>query len=778
MIAGVIDLIDALKLVAHRARLMTELCESGTTGMLAVNASAATVRPVIGSLPEFNTLTITCYNSPRDCVIGGPLQSLRALHNRLKNQMSCKATLLDVPLAYHSEALDPILGPLTDIAKQVKLSPPTIPIVSNVLGRTVARGECFFTANYFAQHCREAVAFEQGLDDLTSNHLGPLGMTPKWVEIGPHPSSLPMIKAKLGSVVSDCIPSMRKKINPWTTLSQALSSLYMTHLRIDWRKVFDSFPGCCVSLPSYPFSSEIFYTEYPREHTRSALVTNPSPPSSSTGYAFLSTRIQMPTSDDESLAIFETPVEVLARSINGHVVCGYPLCPASVYHELVLAATAVLKRDSTQSPSLVMLSNITYTHPLLYETETRQIVKTVIKKGDTPEGLKEFLIYSNNESNPGRELLHCRGFIKPCAPARETLKFARFESQVQRGKELIFRPTDGVTPQTFYTKTLYDTIFTRVVSYSDMYKTILSITVDSNATQAYATVRLPLGEDCERQEFAANPIFMDTMLHAAGFVANFSARNDTACICKSLKSARVLYDKINLSETFGIFCSNLNLESEGIVLADAYATNSQGRIVAVFKGMEFTCIKLHKLDTLLRLSSQADPKRAVEEPQTLHKKGYTAVERVMPSARLAPLSVTVTSTKSTPSPLDTHSPVTAVIAETCGITADTISEDMQLGALGVDSLMFFELESHLKARNPRAQFSSSSLETCQTVGDVERLMNSSLETTVISEPQSFHNATTPGSQGMSDKVLSSKLLAAQSLSNTQYSGINSHVQPD
>lgn len=75
VIAGVIDLQSSLKLVAHRAKLMMELCQLETTSMLAVNLSAETVRQHIDNNSEFHDLAISCDNSQTDCVVGGPIGS-------------------------------------------------------------------------------------------------------------------------------------------------------------------------------------------------------------------------------------------------------------------------------------------------------------------------------------------------------------------------------------------------------------------------------------------------------------------------------------------------------------------------------------------------------------------------------------------------------------------------------------------------------------------------------------------------------------------------------
>ena len=131
VVAGVVELLDALIIVASRARLMVENCPFSTTGMLAINTGPAQVEELLHAEDEYSDLAIACYNSPTDCVVGGPATALQALKTQLKNNLKCKSTLLNNPLAYHTKAMDPVVESLNELTRRVVLSPPKIPVVSN-----------------------------------------------------------------------------------------------------------------------------------------------------------------------------------------------------------------------------------------------------------------------------------------------------------------------------------------------------------------------------------------------------------------------------------------------------------------------------------------------------------------------------------------------------------------------------------------------------------------------------------------------------------------------
>ena len=133
--AGVISLNSGLRLVAHRARLMTQRCVQNASGMLVVRTTARAISEAIAKADGCNELSIACYNGSKDIVVGGPLEQLSALKVMLEST-GVKCISVNVPFAYHTAAMDPILAELTDFASKFDFKPPKIPIVSNVAGNT------------------------------------------------------------------------------------------------------------------------------------------------------------------------------------------------------------------------------------------------------------------------------------------------------------------------------------------------------------------------------------------------------------------------------------------------------------------------------------------------------------------------------------------------------------------------------------------------------------------------------------------------------------------
>ncbi len=358
-----------------------KLCQSGMTGVLAVNVGAAQLKEFLRASSVYEELSIECYNSTQDCVVSGPVSTLQALKQDITNDLQRKSTMLKVPLAYHTKAMDPVLAPLAEVTYQLKISAPKIAVASNVFGRVVSKGEHTFTPEYFVN--RQPVAFVQGIEDLITQGPRQLASNSTWIEIGPHPTLLPMMRLKIQPTALS-VASMREGTQPWTTLSQAVSQPYLSRSRVEWRKFFEGYPRPrCVAFPSYPLEGAEFYIEYPRENGKTAADLPITPPKASTGYSFLSSFINKPSVENGQTAIWDTPIDVLAEYIIGHVIYGHVLCPASIYHELVLSAMTYMAESSdfpvTNLTTVESLSDITCPHPLLYNAGFRKTVRTSIK---------------------------------------------------------------------------------------------------------------------------------------------------------------------------------------------------------------------------------------------------------------------------------------------------------------------------------------------------------------------------------------------------------------
>ena len=197
-LAGVMDVHDALDLIAQRAR-MIETMPSGV--MLAVPLAEAKLRPWLG-----DELSICIVSTPNLCVVGGREPPIAALEERLRGE-DIVSRRLPGTHAFHSQLLASLHEPLLNLISGFKMKPPTIPYVSNLTGDWITAAQATDPA-YWARHTWQTVRFAEGLEKLL------LQEGRVFLEVGPgqslgsfvmqHPAAL-RLKDKL------VLPSLRNR---------------------------------------------------------------------------------------------------------------------------------------------------------------------------------------------------------------------------------------------------------------------------------------------------------------------------------------------------------------------------------------------------------------------------------------------------------------------------------------------------------------------------------------------------------------------------------------
>lgn len=700
---------------------MVQQCAVETTGMIAINTSPENVTEAIKSSPDFSGLTIACYNSPTDCVVSGPISQTKAFKAHLDAEVHCKNVLLSVPFGYHSIAMAPLLEDLTTVASKVTISAPTIPIISNVFGDVVAPGDnSVFNAQYFARHCAEPVQFDRGIRSLVSKPE--FGKVDAWLEIGPHTTTLPMLKAN-ASLARDTLllGSLKKQQPAWSMLATSSAQLYLTGIPMKWRQAFSHVEVACVELPSYPFMRAKFWVPFKESKTTAtptAVVQAPSTPTNLIHeFRMLGAWVQHPSKANGNVAIFETPISDLAGSIRGHAVGGVPLCPASVYLEQVLAGVELIKRHLglKLDGSHAVLRKVEFAKPLVYD---ESVARTVITSVSLKDDRGVFSVSSRVGSS--EESVHVHGEYRFQTVSETVNKFNRVSPVISRQINAVQEPKGADLPEVFSTRTAYEVIFPRVVDYSKEYHTMQSLTVDPSGMEGVANVKLPVDHD--KGPYVAHPVFTDTLLHVAGFVANMQGGINDAYICSEVGTFKAIPEFIDNNASYTVYINNSWVESEAVTIAEAYAIldSNPRRIVAHLKGMHFRRVRLNSLKKGLAHA-------AGKSPQATSKPRAQATPVAAPKvAAAAPKA----------SSIDISGEIVRIVAETCDISTSSVDVNTDLDSLGVDSLMSIEIFGKLQAIFPTIELNAHALSHCQNVSNIIQEVSKQTKDLPISLPNS------------------------------------------
>jgi phthiocerol/phenolphthiocerol synthesis type-I polyketide synthase E len=248
-LAGVFTLQEGLSLVAARGRLIQEL-DGGS--MLAVFLSEKEIQPLLGE-----RLSLAVINGPSLCVVSGEKEDIKNLENRLNNEKTpCR--YLHTSHAYHSKMVEPILDTFAEKIKQVSLSAPQIPFVSNVTGTWIKTDEAM-SPDYWVKHLRQTVRFSDCIEELLKEpnrvllEVGP-GRTFSTL-VGQHPS-----KTEKQVVLSSTRHPKEEKSDVAFILN-TLGQLWLAGVPVDWSGFYRDESRHRLPLPTYPFERQRYWIE-------------------------------------------------------------------------------------------------------------------------------------------------------------------------------------------------------------------------------------------------------------------------------------------------------------------------------------------------------------------------------------------------------------------------------------------------------------------------------------------------------------------------------------
>ncbi|KAK4205573.1 putative polyketide synthase [Triangularia verruculosa] len=711
--AGALTLEDGLLFVATRASLMTAKCPPASSGMLACALPASEIASLLAQ-ESLTGISVACENSPRDCVVAGSLNELTKF-SELAKAKKIKNKLLEVAYGFHSPAMNPILEDIESYATSLKpcrRGENAIDIGLSTYGRVLAPGEQI-TSDYFAKQTRSTVQFSQLAQKLAAKLEGENVTV---LEAGPSPITLPMVKAAFDPATSILLPSLRPKDQPWAALCVLLRSLFLNGVPVKWREVCDSASRMLYPFPQYPLYGSEFLIPF-REFKSEAEGDGSLPTSPEPLFEFLTSR-GASTPDKPEITSFTTPVKQLAPFIKAHAVGNIPLCPASVFMEYALEG-AVITDDSLVKATIAM-EDITFDKPLVYDDNAPACDLQLQLDRSRPE--EQAFSFMSGASN-----VHCSGTLRPASAKFVNTLFSRKEAFVKRQKMTSFEFGGRENANSFSSRTIYELIFPRVVAYSEPFLTLDRLTVSSTGLEGFGQFRVS-GLSLQGS-FVCAPAFIDTMLHAAGFIANIKVNDQTACICTKVDLAILPEDSMDVYERdLDIYCSLVDLDDA--IVADAYVLTQDGKVVSCVEGMSFR--KINKAGfkaSLARAAGKSSPATSKRTPAPASaRRSQSQTKEDIPR------------TQQTQQLSDIEGTVMAMVKEVCG-AGDNTCMSTTLSEMGVDSLLFIELADSIRNQLPAIQVSTQDLEACNTVGDLME---------VIKKGAPLGSSTTQSSPSMSD----------------------------
>ncbi|MEI6666774.1 MAG: beta-ketoacyl synthase N-terminal-like domain-containing protein [Acidobacteriota bacterium] len=397
-IAGVLDLDDAIRFVAARGRLMGDLPEGGK--MLAIGTDLEQARRwVKGREADVSIATV---NGPQAIVVSGTASAVDAIAE-LAAEAGLRTTPLDVSHAFHSPLMDPILSELAGVAASMRISPPRIPVVSNVTGDF--HGERI-DAGYWSDHVRQAVLFHAGMEKIVEAGAALV------VEIGPHPALTPAVATSFEATKTLPVPTLKRDGKDFTNLLGALATLFVNGATMNLDRLFWNPQYERISLPLYPFRKDrhwLMPTTGLDVLPESPLITLPELPPLHPLLGQVTTRTWQRT-------VFQVGLTTTSPWTD-HRILGTTVFPATAYLDLAARGFAALAGHEWCA---VTLTDVSFERPLLLTYRKPQTVSLTLERTGRAGETRFVIAAADNEAD-----VYCQGRMTSASDApREPLRLA------------------------------------------------------------------------------------------------------------------------------------------------------------------------------------------------------------------------------------------------------------------------------------------------------------------------------------------------------------------
>ncbi|KAK5113527.1 polyketide synthase [Meristemomyces frigidus] len=739
-VAGVISASDMVLLVGRRAELLVRDCTPHTHGMLAVKGSAEAIRNTLGS----KMTEIACINGPEETVLCGSGDVVTAANEALTAK-NFKATKLNVPFAFHSAQVDPILEPFKAIASSVTFNKPSVPVLSPLEGEIIREAGIIGPA-YLARHARETVNFWTALTTGQKNKV--FDEKTAWLEVGAHPVCSGMVKASIGATVT--APSLRRGEDAWKTISNSMCTLFTAGVNMNFDEFHREFNDAqeLLHLPTYSFDNKKYWLDY---HNNWTLTKGEAPKVKEVIVEKqVAGGVSAPAAELPAKRLSTSCQRVVAETFNGNtgsvtiqsnladsklypVVCGHlvnnsALCPSSLYADMALTVADYMwkqMRPGTETPGY-NVCNMEVPKPLIAQipqpAEGQHIQMEAT--ADLDQNLLN-LKFRSVRPNGQKIADHAHCIVRFEDKAAWADEWSRYNYMVQSQIELLNSKTLTGGAHKVQRGMAYK-LFKALVTYDAKYRAMSEVVLASGQTEASATLDFPAKP--EDGDFYCAPYNIDGACHISGFIVNASDMLD------SEQNVYISHGwgamKFSKPLTAGMKLRNyvrMQPQPGNVSQGDVYVMEGN-EIIAVCERIKFQQIPRRVLNTFLppNKSLVAQPAAAAMKPAQLAAPAPRAAAPAPLKAVAAPVKVAAPKApkiKKAPAPKKAAGGLVAkvmkILAKETEVDEAELVDDAHFENLGVDSLLSLTISAIFREELDM-EISPSLFTDYPSVGDMKK----------------------------------------------------------
>lgn len=742
-VAGVISASDMVLLVGRRAELLVRDCTPHTHGMLAVKGGAEAIRNALGS----KMTEIACINGPEETVLCGSGEVVGAANETLTSN-GFKATKLNVPFAFHSAQVDPILDQFKKIASSVTFNKPAVPVLSPLEG-DIIRDAGKIGPEYLARHARETVNFWTALTSGQKEKV--FDEKTAWLEVGAHPVCSGMVKASIGATTT--APSLRRGEDSWKTISNSMCTLFTAGVNFNYDEFHREFNNAqeMYTLPTYSFDNKKYWLDYHNDWTlrkgepaqiKEVVVEKQgaggvAAPAVDMPAKRLSTSCQRVVAESFSGSTGSVTVQSslaepkLYPVVCGHMVNNAALCPSSLYADMALTVADYMwkqMRPGTETPGY-NVCNMEVPKPLIAQipqpAEGQHV--QLEANADLDNGIIN-LKFRSVKPNGQKIQDHANCVVRLEDKAAWMDEWSRYNYMVQAQMELLQQKTLTGGAHKVQRGMAYK-LFKALVNYDEKYRAMAEVVLASGQTEASAQLDFPTKP--EDGDFYCAPYHIDGSCHISGFIVNASDLLD------SEQNVYVSHGwgamKFSRPLTAGMKLRNyvrMQPQPNNVSKGDVYIMDGD-QIIAVCEGIKFQQIPRRVLNTFLppaKGSAPAAAPKAAAAPAPVARaptpapvKLAAAPVKAAPAPAAAPKAAP--KAKKAPAPKKAAGGLMAkvmkILAKETEVDEGELVDDAHFENLGVDSLLSLTISAVFREELDM-EISSTLFTDYPTVGDMKK----------------------------------------------------------
>ncbi|KAL1258758.1 hypothetical protein QQF64_009335 [Cirrhinus molitorella] len=540
--SGLLSLEDAVKVIHCRSSL-----QSTVTGGKMLVVSNMAVSEILKMLPAYSgRVCLAAYNSPQSCTLSGDADDIDRLHQNLSKSARGKdlfIRMLDVPAAYHSHKMDPIVSKVKESIGSLQAQDLETELFSTVTGESF-RSPDFITGDYWARNIREPVEFEQAVKSAAKNKRNVI-----FVEIGPRRSLQRYITETLGNEI--IVLSSLQPDKDHETILAIVSKLFELGVKVDWEVFYKGFETKPIPYPRYQFDDvkrDVF-----------------------------ASRLQLigPTCNHPVVKQMGTDSSVFSCDLSSDSVAflqdhrhnGVAIIPGAFYAELGLAATIAHAKPKVPLSSLQL--SITFQNPFIFTKNAPEIKVQLDPSDNLADSTHNFKIQS----------------------ASAVYAFGTVEVKLGRMPEEELISLDCISERCTFlmtTEKIYKHLSQTGFEYGSVFRNKADVYCGKEFREAISVLRIPKELLHQLHDYYLHPVVLDyvmqlipgTMVHELSARPQFPAQIGSLTVFEPLQEEMVVYLRaVHVGEDDFDICGCL--------------ANKQGRVLVELRHVKIRMLGSH-----------------------------------------------------------------------------------------------------------------------------------------------------------------------------------------